>query len=163
MRCGALTSTWRNGADATGLCDGVPRLFVVRLIAIATSTLKHAKSYRGRDASASPDDAAVKHGKAENGLSGRRSLRSATLRPPASLRQAVEPGLQVGVLGANRGPIEMRVVLGQGARPFARGWSGVYRRSRRCAGRTLPTQSGRSLARHQAIRRRSRHNSTCIG
>src|SRR6202045_4763551 len=35
--CGALTSTWRNGADATGLCDGVPRLFVGRLIAIGAS------------------------------------------------------------------------------------------------------------------------------
>src|SRR6202051_4049905 len=38
--CGALTSTWRNGADATGLCDGVPQLFVGRLIAIGASPLR---------------------------------------------------------------------------------------------------------------------------
>jgi hypothetical protein len=31
---GGLTSTWRKGADATGLCEGVPLPFIGRLMAI---------------------------------------------------------------------------------------------------------------------------------
>jgi hypothetical protein len=37
------------------LCDGVPRPFVGRLIAIATSADELRRAYRGRNASASPD------------------------------------------------------------------------------------------------------------
>src|SRR5271155_5355126 len=52
-------STCRNGADATGLCDGIPRLFVGRLIAIAASPLmQHVRAYRGCDDSASPNESA---------------------------------------------------------------------------------------------------------
>jgi hypothetical protein len=41
---------------AAGLCDGVPRLFVGRLIAIAAPPLMpHARAYSGRDDSASHD------------------------------------------------------------------------------------------------------------
>ena len=47
---------------ATGLCDDIPRLFVGRLIAIAASPLmQHGRAYRGCDASASPDERALKN------------------------------------------------------------------------------------------------------